>query len=524
MGVPMIHGNRAGSSRALMIRARTHAAGRRLSLITAAVGGALVVPLLPATTVAAVLQPGIVATARAPFTDAPLPYRFVVSGWTIRDVPAGQRPYQATKARSLVDTGLHDAHGVRKVVVAGRTYDHPVAQAQLALAMLDGYRVTKDRRYLTVALANAQRLIDTKVVDTSVVSDGAWFYPYRFSFSLHHYASFTMRPPWYSGMAQGLALSLFSRLAETTGASTWRVAADRTFASFLVPRRSTGPWVVELGSDGYVWLEEYASPTGSPAPDRTFNGHNFAVAGLYDFVALTQDARGARLLDGAMTSVLVRMPLLRNTAWISHYCLAHLERLDAGYHAVQQLQLLWFHQFTGDARFARWADLLMADYPTPTAAGRVALLAGRHTGYRFDASGHVVGSTSVTLARTSSAPLNLRMRIRGQSGYWYHITSGALAGTWLREQSAQYLVGTRRLETYKLVRSMVLLAGAHVSAVQVGGPVSAVLHDGILSFPVRTAFTFDARGVVNGVDRIRISTGQWRGWWVRASQVILDRQ
>lgn len=520
----MVHGNRAGSSPARIVRSRSSAAGARRSLTAAAIGLALVVPLLPATPASAVPQPGIVATARAPFTDAPLPYRFATSGWTIKDVPAGQLPYQTSRARSLVDTGLHDAHGVRKVVVAGRTYDHPVAQAQLALAMLDGYRVTKDTRYLTVALANAQRLIDTKVVDTSVVSDGAWFYPYRFSFSLHHYASFTMRPPWYSAMAQGLALSLFSRLAETTGSSTWRVAANRTFASFLVPRRSTGPWVVELGSDGYVWLEEYASPTGSPAPDRTFNGHNFAVAGLYDFVALTQDARGARLLDGAMTSVLARMPLLRNPAWISHYCLAHPERLDAGYHAVQQLQLLWFHQFTGDARFARWADLLMADYPTPTAAGRVALLAGRHTGYRFDGSGHTVGTVSVTLARASSAPLDQRMRIRGRSGYWYRITSGSLAGTWVHEQSTQYLVGTRRLETYKLARSLVVLAGAHVSAVQVGGPVGAVVHSGILSFPVRTTFTFDARGVVNGVDRIRISAGQWRGWWVRPSQVLLDRQ
>ena len=68
-----------------------------------------------------------------------------------------------------------------------------------------------------------------------------------------------------------------------TGDDAWRTAADRTFASFLVGRRTGGPWVSEKDADGHLWLEEYAAPTGKPAPDRTFNGHNFAISGLYEY-------------------------------------------------------------------------------------------------------------------------------------------------------------------------------------------------------------------------------------------------
>ena len=115
--------------------------------------------------------------AATPLADAPLPFTFATTGWDIVDLPEGVKPYQASTAPSLVDTKPHDANGVRKFIKNGVTYDHPQGQAALGLAMLDGYRVSKDKRYLTIALANANRLVATKVIDKTVISDGAWFYP-----------------------------------------------------------------------------------------------------------------------------------------------------------------------------------------------------------------------------------------------------------------------------------------------------------------------------------------------------------
>ncbi len=460
---------------------------------------------------------------KALLADAPLPFEFATNGWTLADIPDGAKPYQASTAVSLIDTRPHDSNGVRKFVLNGVTYDHPQGQAALGLSMLDGYRVTKNKKYLDIALANASRLVATKVVDTTVVSDGAWFFPYKFNFALHRYPAFTMKAPWYSGMAQGQALGLFSRLAEVTGDEQWRTAADRTFASFLIAKRSTGPWVSEPDPDGHLWIEEYAAPTGTPPSDRTFNGHNFAVSGLYDYWQLSKDDRAAKLADGAMTASLAHLPALRQAAWLSHYCLAHPEITSSGYHAIHIGQMLWFHQFTGDYRFARWADTLMADYPTPKQTGSVRFLRGKHVGYQFTATGGLVRSKTISLSRASSAPMSERKRIKHRGGYYYLVTAGMLKGYYVREAAgSQYLLGTRVLEGYRTTRLATIPGNTAVGIVSVTASGGLVYHAGTVTYPAATNVTIDARGVVNGVDRVRVGSGKWKGWWLTAAQLKYD--
>jgi hypothetical protein len=462
------------------------------------------------------------ATTSAPFADAPLPYTFATTGWKIADLPEGAKPYQASTPPSLKDTKTHTAAGVRTFVRNGVTYDHPQGQAALGLAMLDGYRLTKDRRYLQIALVNAARLVATKVVDTTVVSDGAWFFPYKFSFPLHGYPAVTMTPPWYSAMAQGQALDLFTRLSVVTGNADWREAADRTFASFLVGSRSDGPWVTEKDADGHVWLEEYAAPTAKPAPDHTFNGHNFAISGIYEYYELTKDPRSLTLLDGAMTASLAHLPQIRQSGWISHYCLAHPEILSTGYHAIHVRQMIWFHQFTNDTKFARWADMLEMDYPTPAQTGTVFLASGRHTGYAFTKTGGLVSSRTITLTRSSGAPLDKRVKIARRAGYYYEITAGSLKGYFVREVvGSQYLLGARTLIGYPTPRTIALAAKAKVSVVSVDGK-GLINHSGSLTYATTTTFTVNGRGVVNGQDRVRIASGKWTNWWVLTSQITLD--
>jgi len=480
---------------------------------------------LTALAVAATLSaapPAQAAVASAPFADAPLPFTFATTGWTIVDLPEGLKPYQATTPPGFADPKPHTTAGVRTFVRNGVTYDHPQGQAALGLSMLDGYRLTKDKRYLTIALANAQRLVDTKVVDSTVVSDGAWFFPYKFAFPLHGYPAVTMTPPWYSSMAQGQALDLFTRLSVVTGDTAWRTAADRTFASFLIGNRSTGPWVTEKDADGHVWLEEYAAPTAKPAPDHTFNGHNFAISGIYEYYELTKDPRSLALIDGAMTASLAHLPQIRQSGWISHYCLDHPEILSTGYHAIHIRQLVWFHQFTNDTRFVRWADMLQNDYPAPAATGVVYLVRGSHKAYVFDKHGGLVRSKTISLTRLSSAPLDQRKKIYRRAGYYYEITAGSLKGMFLREvPGSQYLLGARTLIAYPTVRTIALAAGAKVSAVATDG-AGLIAHSGSLTYASVTRFTISGRGIVNGVDRVRIAEGRWKGWWLTTSQVTLD--
>lgn len=158
-----------------------------------------------------------------------LPYAFRYDDLDVRDLPDTIRPYALTRPFPLQDKGIHDAEGVRMVYLGGRYYDHPVAQAQYGINLLESFRLTGDTTYLRRAEKQAQRLVDRRVERS-----GGWFYPYPFRYQLHRQYEI-YEPPWYSMMAQGQALSLFCRLHRVTGATAWRTAADRTFASFLVP-------------------------------------------------------------------------------------------------------------------------------------------------------------------------------------------------------------------------------------------------------------------------------------------------
>ena len=129
---------------------------------------------------------------------------FATLGYMQQPVPAAAHPYALAAAVPIADSGMHDADGVRMVRIGTTLFDHPVAQAPYGLANVASYDLTGDHRFSTRAIAQATRLVDTKIV-----SRDAWYFPYPFDFALHGRATETIRAPWYSAMAQGMALSLF---------------------------------------------------------------------------------------------------------------------------------------------------------------------------------------------------------------------------------------------------------------------------------------------------------------------------
>lgn len=175
--------------------------------------------------------------------------RVRVNGWTIGRSSWRGLPYMARVPPSLDATAECDERGVYRYTLDGKHHDHPVGQARLATGMLSGYRLTSDPRYLDRARANCERLLET-----AVRRRRALYLPYRYT---HQLARATMRPTWYSAMAQGLALSAFCRMSSVTGERIWRDGADAVFATFLRTRRPGAPWTVRSDPCGHLWLEEY---------------------------------------------------------------------------------------------------------------------------------------------------------------------------------------------------------------------------------------------------------------------------
>jgi hypothetical protein len=363
--------------------------------------------------------------AATPSTAAAKPLAaYHVSGIVQRALPVGQRPYE----NAPLVRGITDSTGVRMFRLAGdaTVYNHPVGQAQLSMAYLDQYRLTGRADYLRLAKANAQRLIDRRVE-----SRGGWYFAYDFDFAVHGDTSQTLRAPWYSGMAQGMALSAFTRLYQATNDPAWKAAADATYASLdngPVEGEPFGSWV---SSTGDLWLEEYPRWPVETS-ERVLNGHIFAAFGVYDYAQLTGSADAMRLYDGALTTVTrYLMSEYRTPRWASKYSLRH--RLPTtSYHQTHVMQMLYLQHQTGNPIYTRWANVLRSDFPMRTSKGFGVITPSTTVIYQLNAARQVVRTRAVKFARGTGAPVDRRERAFG-GPIMLRVSAGAYSGWWFPE-------------------------------------------------------------------------------------------
>jgi hypothetical protein len=256
-------------------------------------------------------------------------------------------------------TAIHDRYGVPMRIINGYRRYHPVGLAMLGLKYLNSYRGSKDPLFLDRAkrIAGGLRRI-------RVEARGAIWFPYRFTWTMHGNPTLVNRPPWYSGMAQGLALALFVRLWEETGADRYRFLADRTYDSLRNLGRRSDPCVSWVDRGRYLWIDEYPEEL-----DRTFNGFVFALFGLFDYFHTTKDrglysearhASVSALLRGGITTIRTFAATFRNPGGVSDYCLAHHYR-SLKYHRIHIKQLRQLERITGDRWFGGMADLYARD-------------------------------------------------------------------------------------------------------------------------------------------------------------------
>jgi len=268
--------------------------------------------------------------------------------------------------------------------------------------------------------------------------------------------------------------------------------------------------VVWVDSQQHLWLEEYPR---NPS-DRTLNGHMFAIFGMWDYWRLTQDERAKKLYQGGLTMVVDYFPQFRNTSWVSHYCLQHPEALSDKYHLIHVAQLLILFSMSRNLTFARLADDLIRDYPPPVVSGSVLFAAGTHEGVVFTSAGTVSSRKKITLSRASTAPADRRIRIKGQPGFWYRITAGALAGHHVQEKWAISTLQGRYVNyEYYPARRVTMNANTQYVGIEfdaAGKTVSQV------TFTTTTATAFGVIGtaIFNGREHLLADSGPFAGRWV----------
>ncbi|MEV6488829.1 D-glucuronyl C5-epimerase family protein, partial [Actinoplanes sp. NPDC051633] len=340
-----------------------------------------------------------------------------------------------------------------------------------------------------------------------VESRGAWWFPYTFDFALASGMNLRLHRPWYSAMAQGQATSLFIRLAQATGDNSWRIAADRSFAALRLGISAAGPWVTHRDVNGRLWLEEYPSapPSGS---GRVLNGHVFAMYGAWDLWSVTRSAAAAAVFADAAATVKRYIRSYRNAGWASSYALRGRSPTEK-YHTIHVDQLLHLHAMTGDASFAAMAETLQADFPAPKQNAAVLLAAGQHTGVHFGSTktGTVTDRRLIALRAPSVGTADLRRRIGGQPGYWYHLNAGSLRNYWVQEVAGvRATLAPVSTVNYLARRTVRLAAGTHT--------VCAARRCSVARLAAASNASIGSIGWIRGRRAVRVTSGQLRNWWL----------
>lgn len=299
----------------------------------------------------------------------------VIYDFAIRSIKPEQDFYHLTKPVELkpANTAFDDEgipmyrNGKGKPM-----YNHPVRLAHNSINFLKSYHMTQDFRYVNEAKKYVQRL-----ADIAVEQNGAIYFPYEFEVYLHNLPTEHLKPRWYSGMAQGQALSAFVRLYQETDDPKYLKWADKTFQSFMQLRSDGAPIWVNMMDDGYYWIEEYPMEK----PTKVLNGFIFAIYGLYDYYQLTEKEEAKALLQASLTTIYDHIEEYRNIDDASLYGLK-LDHRSLHYHLVHIEQLKALYHITGEQYFLDMSEQFYDDwYGLPSKikrqAGKVKAIFGK---------------------------------------------------------------------------------------------------------------------------------------------------
>lgn len=280
------------------------------------------------------------------------PQPFIKNYYAINILEDNELPYAKSSPLPLDYEYPHDENGVLIFVYKENTYYHPVAIAQLTLMFLESYRLSGNLEYWDKADIHLNKLLDI-----SVKSDNARYFPYGFDFALHGIPEDTLIAPWYSGMAQGQALSAFVRAYKLRGVTEYLTASEEIFRSFTQYLGNSNPWTVFIDDRGYYWIEEY------PYIERTqaLNGFIFGIYGLYDYYIILKDLLAFELCQAAITTVQEYIYTYRVPGGISYYCQRHKQQIPK-YHIIHTQQLFMLYKITQADFFRTAAEAFYSDY------------------------------------------------------------------------------------------------------------------------------------------------------------------
>lgn len=153
--------------------------------------------------------------------------------------------------------------------------------------------------------------------------------------------------------------------------------------------------------------------------------------------------------------------------------------------------------------------------PVAAATLSIRLEAGPQTGVAFDAAWRVTSRRTLALATPAKVTGSTRST-KPSGGTWLKMTTGPLAGRWVRESPVAYVAGFAGTRTWSPTRTVTLAAGNwELYRFDEAGKMTEA-KGRIRATPV--TIDVDRVAVVRGQRHVRIADGPWAGWWVPGSR------
>jgi len=224
---------------------------------------------------------------------------------------------------------------------------NPTTITQYGLEQYSKYIKTKDIKCKENAIKVADWLVNNQT------EEGTWKYDFKWNY---RNANEILEPGWISGLAQGQAISLLSRIYTLSGDRKYLKAAENALIPFT--KRVEDGGIVRYWENEYIFFEEYPTKT----PSYVLNGFIFALIGLYDMHQNTGNILARQLYENGEETLRHIAPMY-DLATTTSYDLVHFVKpssapnaVKANYHSLHVKLMNYMFEITTDPLYKTLHD------------------------------------------------------------------------------------------------------------------------------------------------------------------------
>jgi hypothetical protein len=158
-------------------------------------------------------------------------------------------------------------------------------------------------------------------------------------------------------------------------------------------------------------------------------------------------------------------------------------------------------------------------------AQQLLLAAGTNTRYQFTMAGVMRAEQSATLAADTMVSTSVRRTLPAQAGTWFYVSDGKWHGYWLRQSDAVQLaeggavVGVAEPQPFEAPAEVRIRRGTHTG--YTFSSTGVMTAHKTVTVMGRLADTIELATIANQAGSwFRMSSGNWSGYWLRASDVV----